>query len=177
MVAPGRWSAGWGVEKIFDTKNDKVPAVILSCEDYGLVYRLTERAHDLFPTTSNAMTIDVLAAAQKLFGPTAAEKLLLVAFQKKAEQYAAKLKGGTLAERAKWLARLRDHDGHMAECVAADDGAVRIVEHHSPVLDLLRAFPLKMVRVTLRKFILPDTDAVSVTLTRRGAASTASTPT
>ena len=109
-----------------------------------MLYRLTARAHDLFPTTSNAMTIDVLAAAQKLFGPTAAEKLLLVAFQKKAEQYAAKLKGGTLAERAKWLARLRDHDGHMAECVAADDGGatVRIVEHHSPVLDLLRAFPL-----------------------------------
>ena len=108
-----------------------------------MLYRLTERAHDLFPTTSNAMTIDVLAAAQKLFGATAAEKLLLVAFQKKTEEYAARLKGGTLAARAKALARLRDRDGHMAECAPADDrGAVRIVEHHSPVLDLLRAFPL-----------------------------------
>ena len=116
-----------------------------------MLYRLTERAHDLFPATSNAMTIDVLAAAQKLFGSTAAEKLLLVAFQKKAEQYAAKLKGGTLAERAKWLARLRDHDGHMAECVAAEDGAVRIVEHHSPVLDLLRAFPL-IARLEIQLF-------------------------
>ncbi len=106
-----------------------------------MLYRLTARAQDLFPATSNAMTIDVLTAAQKLFGPTAAEKILLVAFQEKAELYAARLKGGTLAERAKALARLRDHDGHMAECVA-EGGAVRIVEHHSPVLDLLRAFPL-----------------------------------
>ena len=106
-----------------------------------MLYRLTERAHDLFPTTSNAMTIDVLAAAQKLFGPTAAEKLLLVAFQKTAADYAARLKGTTLAERAKWLARLRDHDGYMAESAAAD-GAVQITEHHSPILDLLRAFPL-----------------------------------
>ena len=107
-----------------------------------MLYRLTERAHDLFPTTSNAMTIDLLTAAQKLFGPTAAEKLLLVAFQKRAAEYAARLKGGTLAARAKVLARLRDHDGHMAECAADDGGTVRIVEHHSPVLDLLRAFPL-----------------------------------
>ena len=106
-----------------------------------MLYRLTERAHDLFPTTSNAMTIDVLTAAQKLFGPAAAEKLLLVAFQKTAADYAAKLRDGTLAERAKWLARLRDHDGYMAESAAAD-GVVRITEHHSPVLDLLRAFPL-----------------------------------
>ena len=107
-----------------------------------MLYRLTERAHDLFPTTSNAMTIEVLAAAQKLFGATAAEKLLLVAFQKKSDDYAAQLKGGTLAARAKELARLRDREGCMAECAAGEDGALRIVEHHSPMLDLLRAFPL-----------------------------------
>ena len=107
-----------------------------------MLYRLTERAHDLFPTTSNAMTIEVLAAAQKLFGAAAAEKLLLVTFQKKSDDYAARLKGDTLAKRAKALARLRDRDGCMAECAAADGGALRIVEHHSPMLDLLRAFPL-----------------------------------
>lgn len=34
------------------------------------------------------------------------------------------------------------------------------------VSSLLQTFPLKAVHITLRKFILPDTDAVSVTLTR-----------
>ncbi len=45
----------------------------------------------------------------------------------------------------------------------------RLIETLADVIcgDLLQAFPLKQVRVTLRKFILPDTDAVSVTLTRR----------
>jgi predicted ArsR family transcriptional regulator len=38
--------------------------------------------------------------------------------------------------------RLRDHDGYMAELEADESGALRIVEHHSPILDLLRAFPL-----------------------------------
>ncbi len=107
-----------------------------------MLYRLTQRAQDLFPTTSNALTIDALEAARKLFGTTAPEKLLLVVFQQKAEQYLTKLKGETVAERAKWLARLRDHDGHMADCEVDASGAVRIVEHHSPILDLLRAFPL-----------------------------------
>jgi predicted ArsR family transcriptional regulator len=30
----------------------------------------------------------------------------------------------------------------MAECESDEAGAVRIVEHHSPVLDILREFPL-----------------------------------
>jgi predicted ArsR family transcriptional regulator len=107
-----------------------------------MLYRLTQRAHDLFPTASNAMTIETLEAARKLFGPTAPEKLLHVVFQQKSEQFLTRLRGETPPERAKWLARLRDHDGHMAECEVDDTtGAVRIVEHHSPILDLLRAFP------------------------------------
>ena len=108
-----------------------------------LLYRLTERAHDLFPTTSNEMTIHLLEAAQKLYGPSAAEKLLLTLFQRQTEQYAKRLNGDTVAERAKWLARLRDHDGCMSEFEQDESsGVLRIVEHHSPILDLLRAFPL-----------------------------------
>jgi predicted ArsR family transcriptional regulator len=107
-----------------------------------LLYRLTQRAHDLFPTTSNEMTIHLLEAAQKLYGAAAAEKLLLTLFQKQTEQYAKRLNGETVAERAKWLARLRDHDGFMSELESDESGALRIVEHHSPILDLLRAFPL-----------------------------------
>ena len=34
------WSAGWGVEKIFNARTQRVPTIDLSCEDYGLVYRL-----------------------------------------------------------------------------------------------------------------------------------------
>jgi hypothetical protein len=33
---------GWGTIEIFETYNTKAPAIALSCEDYGLVYRLTE---------------------------------------------------------------------------------------------------------------------------------------
>ena len=33
---------GWGTIEIFETYNVKAPAIALSCEDYGLVFRLTE---------------------------------------------------------------------------------------------------------------------------------------
>jgi carboxypeptidase Q len=34
------WSEGWGVDKVFDAGTRTIPHVQLSCEDYGLVYRL-----------------------------------------------------------------------------------------------------------------------------------------
>lgn len=36
------WSAGWGVNKIFGINTQRLPALDLSCEDYGLVVRLAE---------------------------------------------------------------------------------------------------------------------------------------
>jgi carboxypeptidase Q len=41
-VVTSNWSSGWGVYRVFDTKNEKVPVVALSLEDYNLLYRLTE---------------------------------------------------------------------------------------------------------------------------------------
>lgn len=38
-----RWSGGWGVNKIFGTANEEAVGVDLSCEDYGLLYRLIDR--------------------------------------------------------------------------------------------------------------------------------------
>ena len=107
-----------------------------------MLYRLTQRAHDLFPTTSNSATIDVLEAAQKLYGASAPEKLLLLVFQKMTADYEERLRDGALPDRAKWLARLRDHDGYMSDCEPGPEGALRIVEHHSPILDLLRTYPI-----------------------------------
>jgi hypothetical protein len=42
-VIASNWSRGWGVQKVFDSRTTKVPSIDLSCEDYGLVYRLADR--------------------------------------------------------------------------------------------------------------------------------------
>jgi len=87
------------------------------------------------------MTISLLENAKALYGPAAPEKLLFSVFQKKAEAYQAKVRGDTIAERAGKLTRLRDSEGYMAE-IEHDDAFIRIVEHHCPIHDLLKAFPI-----------------------------------
>lgn len=42
-VITSRWSNGWGVQKIFGASTNRIPTIDVSCEDYGLVYRLAER--------------------------------------------------------------------------------------------------------------------------------------
>ena len=108
-----------------------------------MVYRLTARSHELFPTASNGMTLSLLEGARTLYGPAAAEKLLFNVFQKKGETYLAKVKGETIAERAAKLAKLRDAEGCMADMEREPaTGAIRIVEYHCPIHDLLKAFPI-----------------------------------
>jgi hypothetical protein len=41
-VLTTRWSAGWGVNKVFQSVTQTIPSLDLSCEDYGLLYRLAE---------------------------------------------------------------------------------------------------------------------------------------
>jgi carboxypeptidase Q len=42
-VLTSLWSAGWGVNKVFNAATKRAPMLDLSCEDYGLVFRLAER--------------------------------------------------------------------------------------------------------------------------------------
>jgi hypothetical protein len=42
-----RWSGGWGVNKVFSTFNKQAVGIDLSCEDYGLLYRLVENGQSV----------------------------------------------------------------------------------------------------------------------------------
>lgn len=41
-IVTNLWSNGWGVDKVFQARTQTVPTVDLSCEDYGLVFRLAQ---------------------------------------------------------------------------------------------------------------------------------------
>ena len=107
-----------------------------------MVYRLTRRSHDLFQADSNQFTLDLLKSAQEIYGPNAPEKLLYSIFKKKTAALKAKAKGDTVAERAKWLAHVRDGEGYMAQFINNKDGDSRILECHSPTLNLLERYPI-----------------------------------
>jgi predicted ArsR family transcriptional regulator len=107
-----------------------------------MVYRLTRRSHDLFQADSNQFTFDLLKSAQEIYGTNAPEKLLYNIFEKKTAALKTKAKGNTVAERAKWLARFRDGEGYMTQLITGDDGGPKILECHSPIMNLLERYPI-----------------------------------
>ena len=108
-----------------------------------MVYRLTRRTHDLFQTDSNRFTLELLKSVQESYGPNAPEKLLYNMFERKTAALKSKVKGETVAERAKWLARLRDSEGYMAQFLTDEkNGGAQILECHSPVMNLLDRYPI-----------------------------------
>src|SRR5712672_1509211 len=97
-----------------------------------MVYRLTRRTHDLFQTDSNEFTLELLKSTQETYGPNAAEKLLYNVFERKTADLKSKVKGETVSDRAKWLARIRDADGYMSQFVIDEkEGGSQILECHS----------------------------------------------
>jgi predicted ArsR family transcriptional regulator len=107
-----------------------------------MVYRLTRRTHDLFQADSNQFTFDLLKSAQEIYGTNAPEKLLYNVFEKKTAALKTKAKGNSVAERAKWLARFRDGEGYMTQLITGDEGGPKILECHSPIMNLLERYPI-----------------------------------
>ena len=107
-----------------------------------MVYRLTRRSHDLFQADSNQFTFDLLKSAQEIYGTNAPEKLLYNIFEKKTAALKTKAKGNTVVERAKWLARFRDGEGYMTQLITGDEGGPKILECHSPIMNLLERYPI-----------------------------------
>jgi predicted ArsR family transcriptional regulator len=108
-----------------------------------MVYRLTRRSHDLFPTDSNRLTLELLRSAQEIYGRNAPEKLLYHVFERKIAAAKQKVKGDSVAECAKWLVRMRDAEGYMAQFITDEkEGGTQIVECHSPVMNLIDRYPI-----------------------------------
>jgi predicted ArsR family transcriptional regulator len=101
------------------------------------LYRLTPKSDALFLGCGSALTLDLLATAERVFGESAPPKLLFTYFQTKGEAWSAKLaKATTTEERARLLARLRSADGCLSTCEADAQGRLLLVEHHRPLREL-----------------------------------------
>ena len=80
-----------------------------------LLYHLTNKAQDLFPQADNMLSISLLEQARKLYGTTAAEKILFLHFQEKAKAYARRCRGRRLSIAREAWPDLRDREGHMSD--------------------------------------------------------------
>ena len=108
-----------------------------------MVYRLTRRTHDLFPCDSNDFTLELLKAIKEVHGPNGPDKLLFNVFERKTAVLKTKVKGDTVADRARWLTAQREKEGFMSEYVGDEkDAGAQILECHSPILNLLEEYPI-----------------------------------
>jgi predicted ArsR family transcriptional regulator len=106
-----------------------------------MVYRPTPKVQELFPAASNPLMLELLREAQALFGPSAAEKLLLAVFRRRAADLRARVTGETAEKRARWLCLQREKEGYLSDVVSIE-GRLVIEEHHSPLQDLVERYPV-----------------------------------
>ncbi len=104
-----------------------------------LVYRLTRKADELFPSACHPLTISLLQSAAALYGPLAPEKILYHHFEKQISALKSRVKGDDPVARARWLVRLRDAEGCMAS--VERESPLLIIERHSPLGDILDHYP------------------------------------
>jgi len=106
-----------------------------------LLYRLTEKGHDVFSAQSNDLAIGMLRAARELYGPAAPGKLMYLYLREREKHYAAKIRGQDPRQRAKWFIREREKEGYVCSIEGLEgDGTFRIHERHSPVADAMSEY-------------------------------------
>ncbi len=107
-----------------------------------MVYRLTKRTHDLFPCDSNDLTLELLQSVKEIYGPNAPEKLLFNVFERKTAVLKERVTGESVADRAMWLAKQREHEGFMSQFLTEEKDGPQILECHSPIMNLLDEYPI-----------------------------------
>src|SRR5262245_29381210 len=63
-----------------------------------LIYHLTAKAQDLFPQADNVLSISLLEQARKLYGGSAAERILFLHFQERPKSNPKKPQGKTVPD-------------------------------------------------------------------------------
>lgn len=125
-------------------------------------YRLTEKAAAFYPEAGNEMTLEILRSVQDIYGPSAANELLLNHFTKKTDYYLRKVQGVTALERAISFAKIRDRQGYCSEVKCDLSSQWRIVEFHHPMKEISAVFPnIKHIETLMvQKILMTDVQRV-----------------
>ena len=104
------------------------------------IYRLTEQANNLFPTTYANFAVGLMNEVAKFNGPGFINKVFQERMKSQLQTYQQRLQGKNLSERVKELARIRDEEGYMACFDESDDDYV-LIEHNCPISMIAEEYP------------------------------------
>jgi predicted ArsR family transcriptional regulator len=100
------------------------------------LYALTEKAEALFPQGYGPLALSLLRQIRAVDGDAKIDALLERRTRDIAKAYKARLRGKTVVEKWRELARIRAEEGYMAR-----GGAAGLTEHHCPIAAIAREFP------------------------------------
>jgi predicted ArsR family transcriptional regulator len=104
------------------------------------IYRLTEQANNLFPTTYANFAVGLMNEVAKFNGPGFINKVFQERMKSQLQAYQQRLQGKDLSERVKELARIRDEEGYMA-CFDENDDDYVLIEHNCPISVIAEEYP------------------------------------
>ena len=104
------------------------------------VYRLTDQANSLFPTTYANFAVGLMHEVAKFNGPGFINKVFQERMKSQLQAYQQRLHGKDLPERVKELARIRDEEGYMASFDEDEDDYV-LIEHNCPISVIAEEYP------------------------------------
>jgi predicted ArsR family transcriptional regulator len=105
-----------------------------------LIYRLTNRSGNVFPKTYGAMAMCALQFIDRNMGRKGVEKVLRERQSDLFNQYYERLRTKSLEERVEELAKIRDHEGYMAESKKLPSGKFVIMEYNCPVIQVAQEY-------------------------------------
>ena len=100
----------------------------------GFVYRLSEPANLLFPSSYHQLATQVLKAIKSMFGQQAVD---LIFEQRRLEMerlYGDRMDGEGLRQRVEQFTELRGAEGYMATWEENRDGSFMLRQHHCPII-------------------------------------------
>ncbi len=100
------------------------------------LFALTEKAEALFPQGYGALALSLLRQIRAVDGEAKIDALLERRTRDLIRLYRARLRGKSVAEKWRELARIRAEEGYMARGAAAG-----LTEHHCPIASIAREFP------------------------------------
>jgi len=104
------------------------------------IYRLTDDASSLFPTTYANFAVGLMNEVAKFNGPGFINQIFRSRMQSQLQMYKERLDGIELIERIKELARIRDEEGYMAR-FEEDENDYVLTEHNCPIAVIAQEYP------------------------------------
>ena len=129
-----------------------------------MFYRLAESGERLFAEPGLGLSLSLLRDAGKLFGASAAQKLLVLYYRTEAERYRGMISSGDINERVRALVRLRDREERMV-VFSIDGERWEIHEYHNPYAALMREYPHA---ASLEETMIGEVLGVQVRRTKEG---------